>query len=155
MLTSRSQPPQLLSAWESGGSIICQPLMLSMRTLAKPEKPSLLSDTSVPFMETSILSEHLCIIPIYGCETWLLDATTIKMLESFQCEIGCRILRLPKQLSKKSGETRIAVALGSYTHILIHKLTFLTKLLANTEDIIRNRFFMTRVTAACSRKRDR
>ena len=31
-----------------------------------------------------------CIIPIllYGCETWLLGATSIKMLESVQREIG-------------------------------------------------------------------
>jgi len=31
-----------------------------------------------------------CIIPIllYGRETWLLDVTSIMMVESFQCEIG-------------------------------------------------------------------
>ena len=35
-----------------------------------------------------------CIVPIllYGSETWLLDSTSLNSLESFQHEIGCRIL---------------------------------------------------------------
>ena len=83
-----------------------------------------------------------CIIPtlLYGCETWLLDVTTIKMLESFQCEIGCRILRVPKHHFKKvvrQGSQWPLVA----TRILICKPTFLAKLLANTNDIISNHIF--------------
>ena len=79
-----------------------------------------------------------CIIPIllYGCETWLLDATAIKTLESFQCEIGRRILHLPKYHSKK------VVRLGlQWPSVAIRKLTFLAKLLANTDDIISSRIF--------------
>ena len=77
-----------------------------------------------------------CIIPLYGCETWLLDATTIKMLESFQSEIGHRIFHLPKYHSN------MVVRLGLHwpsvaTRILICKLAFLPKLLANTDDIIK------------------
>ena len=45
-----------------------------------------------------------CIIPIllYGRETWLLDATSIMMVESLQCEIGCQQLVLVSlQLSRE------------------------------------------------------
>ena len=69
--------------------------------------------------------------------SWLLDATTIKMLE---CEIGCRIFHLPKNHSSKV--VRLGLQWPSVaTHILIHKLTFLAKLLANTDDIISSRIF--------------
>ena len=62
---------------------------------------------------------------------------TIKMLECFQCEIGRRILHLPKHHSNK------VVRLGLQwptvaTHILIHKLA---KLLANTDDITSSHIF--------------
>ena len=83
-----------------------------------------------------------CILPIllYGCETWLLDTTSIKALEDFQCEIGKRILCLPKLHSKKV--VRIALQWPSMTtRILIRKLTFLAKLLSDTKDIISGRIF--------------
>ena len=83
-----------------------------------------------------------CIIPtlLYDCETWLLEASTIKMLECFQCEIGRRILHLPKYHSKKV--VRLGLQWTSVsTCILIRKLTFLAKLLANTDDIISGRIF--------------
>ena len=83
-----------------------------------------------------------CILPIllYGCETWLLDTTSLKALEDFQCEIGKRILCLPKFHSKNV--VRIALHWPSMaTRILIRKLTFLAKLLSNTKDIISGRIF--------------
>ena len=67
-----------------------------------------------------------CILPIllYSCETWLLYITSIKALENFQCEIGKRILCLPKFHSKNV--VRIALHWPSMTTcILIRKLTFL------------------------------
>ena len=78
-----------------------------------------------------------CILPIllYGCATWLLDTTSLKALEDFQCEIGKRILCLPKFHSKNV--MRIALHWPSMTpRILIRKLTFLAKFLSNTKDII-------------------
>ena len=83
-----------------------------------------------------------CIIPIllYGSETWLLDSSTIKVLESFQCEIGRRILRLPKHHSKTV--VRLGLQWPSVsTRILIRKLTFLAKLLSSTDDKISGRIF--------------
>ena len=62
------------------------------------------------------------------------------MLESFQYEIGRRILHLPKHHSKKV--VRLGLQWPSVaTRILIHKLSFLTKLLANMDDIISNCIF--------------
>ena len=83
-----------------------------------------------------------CIIPIllYGSETWLLDSSAIKALENFQCEIGRRILRLPKHHSKTV--VRLGLQWPSVsTRILIRKLTFLAKLLSSTDDKISDRIF--------------
>ena len=67
-----------------------------------------------------------CIIPtlLYRCETWFLDISTLEMLERFQCEIGRRILRLPKHHSSKV--VRLGLLWPSVsTRIFICKLTFL------------------------------
>ena len=66
-----------------------------------------------------------CIIPtlLYGCETWLLEISTIKKLDSFQSEIGRRILCLPKYHSERV--VRLGLQWPSMsTCILIRKLTF-------------------------------
>ena len=83
-----------------------------------------------------------CIIPtlLYGYETWLLDSTSLNALESFQHEIGCRILCVPKFYS------RLAVHIGLHwpavsTRILIRKLGFLSKLLSSSKDTISSRMF--------------
>ena len=83
-----------------------------------------------------------CVLPIllYGCETWLLDSSSISKLEKFQSKIGRRILRLPKNHSGK------VVRLGLHwpsmsTRVLIRKLTFLAKLLAMPDDTISKRIF--------------
>ena len=49
-----------------------------------------------PLSSSSIY--ETCVLPIllYGCETWLLDSSCLQALEKFQCEIGRRILKLPK-----------------------------------------------------------
>ena len=81
-----------------------------------------------------------CITPIllYGSETWLLNSTSLDALESFQHEIGCRILRVPKFYSK------LAVCIAFHwpkaaNRILIRKLGFLSKLLSGTKDTISHR----------------
>jgi hypothetical protein len=70
----------------------------------------------------------------------LLDSTSLNTLESFQHEIGCRILRVPKFYSK------LAVRIGLHwptvaTRILIRKFSFLSKLLSGTKDTISRRVF--------------
>ena len=81
-----------------------------------------------PLSSSSIF--EICVIPtlLYGCETWILDSGCLKALESFQSEIGRRILRLPKFYSNN------AIRIGLHwptvsTRILLRKLSFLTKLL--------------------------
>ena len=83
-----------------------------------------------------------CIVPIllYGSETWLLDSTSLNALESFQHEIGCRILRVPRRYSKSA--VRIGLHWPSVaTRVLIRKLSFLSKLLSDTMDTISRRIF--------------
>ena len=83
-----------------------------------------------------------CIVPIllYGSETWLLDSTSLNALESFQHEIGCRILHVPRCYSKSA--VRIGLHWPSVaTRVLIRKLSFLSKLLSGTMDTISRRIF--------------
>ena len=79
-------------------------------------------------------------ILLYGCEVWLLDSSSLKALEKFQCEIGRRILRVPKFYSGR------AVRLGLHwpsmnTRIFLRKLTFLCKLLCPSKDTLSSRTF--------------
>ena len=93
-----------------------------------------------PLSSSSIF--EICVIPtlLYGCETWILDSGCLKALESFQCEIGRRILRLPKFYSNN------AIRIGLHwptvsTRILLRKLSFLAKLLCSINDSISTRVF--------------
>ena len=93
-----------------------------------------------PLSSSSIF--EICVIPtlLYGCETWILDSGCLKALESFQCEIGRRILRLPKFYSNN------AIRIGLHwptvsTRILLRKLSFLAKLLCSKNDSISTRVF--------------
>ena len=70
-----------------------------------------------------------CFIPtlLFGCENWVLTDSMLHQLESFQGEIGRRILQLSTQHSTLS--TRLGLRLPSITaRILIPKLSLLTKL---------------------------
>ena len=85
-----------------------------------------------------------CIVPIllYGCETWLLDSSCLQTLEKFQCEIGRRILKL------SNFHANDAIRIGLHwptmaTRILSRKLTFLSKLLTNSNDSMSSRIFTT------------
>ena len=95
------------SALVSGGNIIYFPLMLLARISARLGKPSLplaiiLGLSREVLILSPVAMSETCIVPVLlcGCETWLLDSTTIKSLEKFQCEIGRRVLRVPKHHSK-------------------------------------------------------
>ena len=67
-----------------------------------------------PLSSASIF--ETCVIPtlLYGCETWILNSGCLKALESFQCEIGRHILRLPKFYSNN------AVHIGLHWHTSLH-----------------------------------
>ena len=93
-----------------------------------------------PLSSSSIFEACITPILLYGCETWLLDSTCLKALESFQCEIGCRILRLPKFYSNNA--VRIGLHWPSVaTRILLRKLMILSKLLCSTRDSLSSRVF--------------
>ena len=83
-----------------------------------------------------------CVLPIllYGCETWLLDSSCLAVLESFQCETGRRILRLPKHHSGNA--VRIGLHWPSMsTRIFLRKVAFLSKLLHQNKDSLCSRIF--------------
>ena len=70
-----------------------------------------------------------CVIPtlLFGCENWVLTDSMLHQLESFQGEIGCRILKLSRHHSTLL--TRLGLRWSSITtRILISKLSLLTKL---------------------------
>ena len=79
-----------------------------------------------------------CVVALYGCEIWLLDSTCLSLLESFQCEIGRRILQLSKHHS--NNVVRIGLHWPSVgTCILLRKLAFLGKLLSSSDDTMSTR----------------
>ena len=79
---------------------------------------------------------------LYGCETWLLDTSCLSALESFQCEIGRRILRLPKHYSGNA--VRIGLHWSSMsTRIFLRKILFLSKFLCNSKDTLCSRVFIS------------
>ena len=70
-----------------------------------------------------------CVIPVllFGCENWVLTDLILHQLESFQGEIGRRILKLTRHHSTLS--TRMALRWPSVTaRVLISKLSLLSKL---------------------------
>ena len=70
-----------------------------------------------------------CVIPVllFGCENWVLTDSMLHQLESFQGEIGRRILKLTRHHSTLS--TRLALRWSSVTvRVLISKLSLLSKL---------------------------
>ena len=89
-----------------------------------------------------------CVLPIllYGCETWLLDSSTIQLLERFQLEIGRRILKLPKWFS--GIVIRICLSLPSIVYrVSLRKIKYLAKLLVGGSKSISSRVFVSATIA--------
>ena len=83
-------------------------------------------------------------IILYGCETWILSEPHLHTLESFQADIGKRILGISKYHSNTG--TLIGLHWPSVkARILTHKLTFLAKLLER-DDCLSFRVFRTLVS---------
>ena len=91
---------------------------------------------------SSINIFETCVIPVllYGSDTWLLDSSTILLLEQFQYEIGRRILKLQNNTSGKL--VRLCLNLPSMAcRILIRKLTLLGKLMTPENSTISSAIF--------------
>ena len=91
-----------------------------------------------PLSSRSIV--ECCGFPVllYGAESWMLNKTLLKKLESFQCEIGKRILRLPK--SSANNIVRMALLWPSIrARVLCIKLSFLLKVMS--EDSLSSQVF--------------
>ena len=87
-----------------------------------------------PLSSRSIV--ECCVFPVllYGAESWMLNKTLLKKLESFQCEIGKRILRLPK--SSANNIVRMALLWPSIrARVLCIKLSFLLKVMRDEDSL--------------------
>ena len=85
-----------------------------------------------------------CMLPtlLYGAENWILNDESLRLLESFQAEIGRRILRLSKRHSQLS--VLLAFSWPSMkARILCQKLSFLCRILSSENDIIATRMLPT------------
>ena len=92
-----------------------------------------------PLSSRSII--ECCVFPVllYGAESWVLNLTMLKKLESFQCELGRRILRLPKTTANNI--IRMSLRWPSIrARTLCIKLGFLLKIVKG-EDSLSSRVF--------------
>ena len=85
-----------------------------------------------------------CVIPVllYGAENWIIDETSLNLLERFQAELGRRILKLSKHHSMLSTLIRLSWPTMK-ARVLSQKLRFLGKLLSQDRDNIATRTFRT------------
>ena len=95
-----------------------------------------------PLTGRSLFETFVVPTMLYGCETWILSDSHFSTLESFQAEIGKRILGISKYHSN------ISVLIGLHwpsikARILIWKLTFLAKLLEKSDGGLSGQVFRT------------
>ena len=87
-----------------------------------------------PLSSKSIIECCILSILLYGSESWILNDTLLKKLESFPAEIGKRIFRLPKHTSNRV--IRIALRWPSVrARVLFYKLVFLWKLMTSNDSL--------------------
>ena len=89
-----------------------------------------------------------CVMPVllYGCENWILNAESKKMLESFQGELAKRILKWPKHFSNTAASISIAIGLQWIeSRILERKLSYLQHVLVASEKTLSG----SKVEACC------
>ena len=98
---------------------------------------------------SSISLFNTCIVPtlLYGSQNWMLTEQTIARLETFQSQMGKRILKMPKHYANLL--SRVTLLLPSTrVQILIRKLHFLAHLLTNNDNTLGPTTFRT--LAMCS-----
>ena len=97
-----------------------------------------------PLTARSIFNIYVLPILLYGCEAWFLTDPLLHKLESFQGEVGRRILRLPRCYNNLS--VRIGLRWPSFkVLILLRKLTFLANLLSKDTQCVSSRLFWSLV----------
>ena len=95
-----------------------------------------------PLTVRSLFSPFGFPIVFYGCESWFLTDLIVTMLNTFQADIGKRILKLPRSHNNLS--VRVGLKRRScMVMIMLRKRTFLAKLLSNTTDSSSHRIIQT------------
>ena len=99
-----------------------------------------------PLTALSLFNTFVLPILLYGCEIWSLNDPLLEKLESFQGEIGKRILSLPKYYNNLS--VKIALKWPSFrVLVLIRKLSYLAKLLSQEPTSTHVRLFHSLASA--------
>ena len=94
-----------------------------------------------PLSSKSIIECYIMPVLLYGAESWILNISLLKKLESFQCELAKRILRLSASASNRA--CRVVLHWPSIrARVLCAKLCYLLKLL-NGGDTLSCRVFRT------------
>ena len=97
-----------------------------------------------PLTARSIFNIYVLPILLYGCEAWFLTDPLLHKLESFQGEVGRRILRLPQCYNNLS--VRIGLRWPSFkVSILLRKLTFLANFLSKDTQCVSSHLFWSLV----------
>lgn len=95
-----------------------------------------------PLVSLSLFCTFVLPVLLYGCESWYLTEPLLRRLDSFQAEVGKRILKLPRSFNNLS--VLLGLRWSTFTvSILIKKLTFLTKLINRKTDCTSSRLFHT------------
>jgi exonuclease III len=82
-----------------------------------------------PLSSSSIYETCVISVLLYGCETWVLDYSSLRLLNKFQNDIGRHILKLPRNFSGSA--VKLILEWPSIpVRILLRKLNFLAKLLS-------------------------
>ena len=87
---------------------------------------------------------EVCVFPtlLYGAENWILDESSLNLLECFQAELGRRVLKLSKFHSRLS--VLVGLSWPSMTaRVFLRKLSFLCRLLSANDDSIAHQTFRT------------
>ena len=96
--------------------------------------------TCNPLTALSLFNTFVLPILSYGCEVWSLNDPLLRKLDSFQGEVGKKILRLPKFYNNLS--VRLGLKWPSFkVIILIRKLCYLAKLLSQEATNTHTRLF--------------
>ena len=98
-------------------SLCCIFFQWSIKCLSRPPKP--LSSCSIV---------ESCILPVllYESENWVLNCSLLQALESFQAELGPRVLKLPK-FSSNTAPLLVLNLPTMYARVFCNKLSFLIR----------------------------
>ena len=113
---------------------------MQQRTLPGQIKSTDLIDTC----NVDTIRIYACIMPIflYGCEVWVLTKDLLQLLESFQAELGKRILCLPPYYNHQS----VLLLLNwpsMHARLALAKLSYFLRVVTSAESTLASKVYTT------------